>query len=84
MQYNLPVFVRRPLKNIFIPKPIVDRDLCQVCGACAEVCPPHAISLSDRAVEIDYGACIRCYCCQEVCPEGAIRLQDGWVGRLFS
>jgi uncharacterized protein (DUF362 family)/Pyruvate/2-oxoacid:ferredoxin oxidoreductase delta subunit len=84
VQWNLPAFVKRPLKNILIPKPIVDRDLCQVCGACAEVCPPQAISLSDRAVEIDYRACIRCYCCQEVCPEGAMRLQEGWVRRLVS
>jgi uncharacterized protein (DUF362 family)/Pyruvate/2-oxoacid:ferredoxin oxidoreductase delta subunit len=84
VQWNLPAFVKSPLKNILIPKPIVDRDLCQVCGACAEVCPPQAISLSDRAVEIDYRACIRCYCCQEVCPEGAMRLQEGWVRRLVS
>jgi Fe-S-cluster-containing hydrogenase component 2 len=48
------------------------------------VCPPQAISLSDKKVEIDYHRCIRCYCCQEVCPEGAVRLQEGWVRRLAS
>jgi uncharacterized protein (DUF362 family)/Pyruvate/2-oxoacid:ferredoxin oxidoreductase delta subunit len=84
IQWNLPDFVKRPLKNIFTPKPILDRDLCKVCGACAEVCPPGAISVSDGGVRIDYGSCIRCYCCQEMCPEGAMRFHEGWVARLSS
>jgi uncharacterized protein (DUF362 family)/Pyruvate/2-oxoacid:ferredoxin oxidoreductase delta subunit len=84
VQWNLPGFIKRPLKNIFTPKPVVNRDLCKGCGACAEVCPPQAISLSDKKVEIDYHHCIRCYCCQEVCPEGAVHLQEGWVRRLAS
>ena len=84
IQWNLPVFLRKPLKNIFTPKPIVNGDLCKVCGACAEVCPPQAIDLSDRRVRIDYHKCIRCYCCQEVCPEGAVHLQEGWMRRLAS
>lgn len=84
VQWNLPAFLKRPLKNIFTPKPIINRDLCKVCGACAEVCPPKAISLSKKKVEIDYHQCIRCYCCQEVCPEGAVRLQEGLVQRLVS
>jgi uncharacterized protein (DUF362 family)/NAD-dependent dihydropyrimidine dehydrogenase PreA subunit len=84
VQWNLPGFIKRPLKNIFTPKPIITRDLCKACGACAEACPPQAISLSDKKVEIDYHQCIRCYCCQEVCPEGAVRIQEGWVRRLAS
>jgi len=84
VQWNLPAFLKRPLKDILTPKPIVDRGLCKVCGACAEVCPPQAIALTDKRVEIDYHTCIRCYCCQEVCPEGAVRLQKGWVRRLVS
>jgi uncharacterized protein (DUF362 family)/Pyruvate/2-oxoacid:ferredoxin oxidoreductase delta subunit len=84
VQWNLPGFIKRPLKNIFTPKPIIKRDLCKVCGVCAEVCPPQAISLSDKKMEIDYHKCIRCYCCQEVCPEGAVRFQEGWVRRLAS
>ena len=54
VQWNLPGFIKRPLKNIFTPKPIVTRDLCKVCGVCAEACPPQAIFLIDKKVEIDY------------------------------
>jgi uncharacterized protein (DUF362 family)/Pyruvate/2-oxoacid:ferredoxin oxidoreductase delta subunit len=84
MQWNLPGFIKRPLKNFLVPKPRVDRDLCRVCGVCAEVCPPQAISFDEKRVLIDYRRCIRCYCCQEVCPEGAMRLQEGWIRRLVS
>jgi uncharacterized protein (DUF362 family)/Pyruvate/2-oxoacid:ferredoxin oxidoreductase delta subunit len=81
---KLIALLKLPLRNIFTPKPIINRDLCKACGACAEVCPPRAISLSKKKVVIDYRQCIRCYCCQEVCPEGAVHLQEGWVGRLVS
>ena len=84
VQWNLPGFIKLPLKNIFTPKPIIARDRCKACGVCADVCPPQAISLSNKKVKIDYHRCIRCYCCQEVCPEGAVRLQEGWVRRLAS
>ena len=84
MQWNLPGFIKRPLKNVFVPKPRVDGNLCGLCGVCAEVCPPQAISMDAKGVRIDYRRCIRCYCCQEVCPEGAMRLQEGWIRRLVS
>jgi uncharacterized protein (DUF362 family)/ferredoxin len=84
MQWNLPGFIKRPVKNFFVPKPRVDRGLCVQCGVCAEVCPPQAISVGAKRVQIDYRRCIRCYCCQEVCPEGAMRLQEGWIRRLAS
>jgi uncharacterized protein (DUF362 family)/Pyruvate/2-oxoacid:ferredoxin oxidoreductase delta subunit len=84
VQWNLPGFIKRPLKKVFVPKPRVDRDLCKACGVCVEVCPPQAITLGTKGVRIDFRKCIRCYCCQEVCPEGAMRLQEGWIRRLVS
>jgi uncharacterized protein (DUF362 family)/ferredoxin len=84
VQWNLPGFIKKPLKNIFVPKPLIERDRCKACGACAEVCPPQAISVTDKKIRIDYRRCIRCYCCQEVCPEGAVRLQEGLISRLSS
>ena len=83
-QWNLPGFVKKSLKHVFVPKPVIKGDLCKVCMACAEVCPPQAISVTDKKIRIDHRSCIRCYCCQEVCPEGAVRLQTGWISRFYS
>lgn len=32
--------------------PVVDRNLCDLCGACAEVCPPHAIKISAKQMSV--------------------------------
>jgi uncharacterized protein (DUF362 family)/Pyruvate/2-oxoacid:ferredoxin oxidoreductase delta subunit len=84
LEWKLPVFIKRPLKKIFIPRPMVEGRRCTGCGTCADLCPPKAISLFGSKVSIDYGRCIRCYCCQEVCPEGAVYFKDGWAGRFTS
>ncbi len=63
-------------------KPVINPDLCIGCGACAEACPPNAITVSTdyaegvRKVRIFYGRCIFCGRCWEVCPEGAIKLTN--------
>ena len=81
------VTFRYPLESLEPPKelrgrPIVDPDLCIGCGACAQACPPNAITMRTdydegyKAVSIFYGRCIYCGRCWEVCPEGAIRLSN--------
>ena len=47
-------------------------DLCDQCGACAEVCPTEAITLEGDAYRIDETACINCMVCEEACPKGVI------------
>jgi uncharacterized protein (DUF362 family) len=72
--WNLPDVAKRVLKNVFIKKPKLKKEICKGCGVCVQVCPAGAISLNERAVVFNYKKCIRCYCCQEMCPEGAIRV----------
>jgi coenzyme F420-reducing hydrogenase beta subunit len=45
---------------------------CCACGACQNICPRHAISMSEDAYgflypEIDYKICIQCGLCKSVC-----------------
>jgi len=74
-----------PFEPVEVPegfrgKPIIDPDLCTGCGACANACPPNAISIEDdlengfRIVKIYIGRCIFCGRCQDVCPYQAIKL----------
>ena len=46
-------------------------DKCDLCGICAEVCPPHAIII-DSAWRYNSSACVGCGKCVSVCPKGAL------------
>ena len=52
--------------------PVCNED-CFVCGECIEVCPTHAIRISDDGshIETDVNRCIRCCACVKECPNGA-------------
>ena len=58
----------------------VDIDKCIGCGACASVCPPRLIIMTDhdgkRTLEFQLGKCTYCARCAEVCPEQAITLNQ--------
>jgi Fe-S-cluster-containing hydrogenase component 2 len=50
----------------------VDEERCAGCGACVDVCPRGAISISSGKATISQSLCDRCEACAAVCPEGAI------------
>ncbi len=82
VDWNLPGFIRKALKNALTAKPVVDEAVCKNCGQCAEICPPKALRVKEKVPSFDYGRCIRCFCCLEVCPEGAVTIKQGWAVRL--
>jgi digeranylgeranylglycerophospholipid reductase len=49
----------------------IDRELCDVCGTCAAVCPKAAITIREFDVHIDKN-CNNCKKCSAVCPPQAI------------
>lgn len=50
----------------------VDFDACIQCGACAERCPMHAITMDGEDGRPTVGPlCVRCGQCGMVCPVGA-------------
>ncbi len=59
----------------FRGRPAIDGEKCIGCGACAQVCPPRLISVTDRngerMLELDYSRCTYCGRCEDVCPTGA-------------
>ena len=63
-----------------MPKLIVDKDACTLCGLCAADCPGGIISVSGNSLPayIPDGEkrCIICGHCQAVCPTDAIKVED--------
>ena len=80
--FGLPAPLKRTLRNALTARPAVAAN-CVRCGDCVRHCPPHAMTLDERGVSIDYHQCIRCFCCQELCPQGAISVKETLLGRIF-
>lgn len=55
--------------------PAVMAKSCTGCGACAEVCSVHAISVNEGRSVIDATLCVGCASCLAACPEGAIQVR---------
>ncbi len=50
----------------------VDKEKCNGCKACIDVCPVGAISMVDDKAQIDGSKCIDCGKCAQTCPQEAI------------
>lgn len=57
--------------------PQVEKEKCEKCGACVEVCPYSVIEMTDFP-EIDAKRCVGCCRCVDVCPAGAMNQAEGW------
>jgi uncharacterized protein (DUF362 family)/Pyruvate/2-oxoacid:ferredoxin oxidoreductase delta subunit len=83
---RVPRFMMRLAKDLIVSRPVIDSDICTMCGECVQSCPtePKSLSMEKKTVpRYDYGTCIRCYCCQETCPRGAISLARAPLARFF-
>lgn len=61
-----------------------DRDACDACGDCVEICPVDALELQDDLIEVDEEWCIGCGVCATVCSTEAARMKirDDKTGAL--
>jgi len=57
-------------------RPIIDTELCKVCGDCVRACPSNALSVSQDGsrIVLELALCSGNGKCEEVCPQDAIDL----------
>ncbi len=83
VNWGLPGFLSKALKNALTAKPAVVEEVCKSCDECTKICPPRALTRTGKKLIFDYKECIRCFCCLEVCPEGAISVKPGWALKMI-
>ena len=49
-----------------------DKDKCQLCGTCQDVCNFHAVLKLGDQIIVFPELCHSCYACSELCPSGAL------------
>ena len=57
-------------------RPVVDKEKCVACGACADICAHDAPHLVDGTMQMDWNKCAGCGRCIDVCPVKAIEADD--------
>ena len=67
-------FMRECDRTVDQIRPVIDPDLCNGCGVCAN-CIHGAITMEDKKAETILENCVRCGVCASICPVDAITLQ---------
>lgn len=63
--------------------PVVDSNLCTLCGKCGEFCNFNAIIPAKKRILVFDDLCHDCGGCKLVCPTNAISYSDKAIGKIF-
>ena len=80
---NAHIFLKPHINNrvpVFIPVPEVDKNKCNFCGRCQEVCAYNAIAVLKTDILIFRELCHGCGACSYFCPQKAIKEVDKEIG----
>ncbi|HEX2974065.1 MAG TPA: 4Fe-4S binding protein [Tepidisphaeraceae bacterium] len=53
---------------------VVDKEKCNACKSCVDVCPSQAITVPENHAVVKADDCIDCSACADTCPSSAITM----------
>jgi MinD superfamily P-loop ATPase len=68
--------------SVAVPTPVVNQDICTLCGKCAEFCKFNAIFVGKKKTIVYNEMCHSCGGCSLVCPEAAISEVPRSIGNI--
>lgn len=68
--------------EVVLPTPLVDQEVCTLCGQCGEFCAFNAIFVGKKKVVVYPEICHSCGGCRLVCPERAITEIGRVIGKV--
>lgn len=75
---------RKKVKNIFQPRPKLDKNKCKKCGICSKTCKENAIvQIKGKYPIFIEDQCIGCSACMIACPYGAISKGKRKIGTIY-
>ena len=80
---NVHIFIKPKIQKkslVFIPVPEIDKNKCNFCGRCKEVCVYNALAVLKNDVLVFAELCHGCGSCAYFCPQKAIEEVDKEIG----
>ncbi len=65
-------------------RPGYQKEKCQVCGKCVDVCNSRLITLEKDGITINLKDCSACGRCVDACPNGALEVTDESVKKSYN
>ncbi|SFG81957.1 MinD superfamily P-loop ATPase, contains an inserted ferredoxin domain [Desulfotomaculum arcticum] len=82
---NGHIFIKPDMQkneDVYIQVPEINREKCDYCGKCAELCAFNALLVASESVVVFHELCHGCGGCNYFCPQGAVNLIPKKIGTI--